>query len=38
MPQLVNWELLRTPYNWFVVGFVVALLALATTAYHNANG
>jgi hypothetical protein len=27
MPQLINWELLRQPYNWVIV-FVMCVLAL----------
>lgn len=28
MPQLINWELLRQPYNWVIV-FVMCVMALA---------
>jgi hypothetical protein len=32
MPSLVNWELLREPYNWIIVILMVSIAVLALTA------
>lgn len=31
MPELVNWELLKEPYNWIVVAFVLTLIVFVGT-------
>ncbi len=31
MPELINWALLKQPYNWIVVILMVAIAVLALT-------
>lgn len=31
MPDLINWELMRSPLNWIIVALMVAFAVLALT-------
>lgn len=35
--QLINWELLKNPYNWVVIWIIAAMGGLAVTAYWSAK-
>jgi cell division protein FtsL len=38
MPQLINWDLLREPYNWVIVALMVAIFVTALTVFKQEGG
>lgn len=38
MPSLINWDLIKNPYNWAVILVIVAFAGLTLTAYFKAQG
>ncbi len=38
MPRLLNWELLRNPYNWIMVYAMLALAVLFITFINQEAG
>lgn len=37
MPQLINWDLLKHPYNWIIVWLMVALAVTGLVYLNRAN-
>lgn len=38
MGDLLNWGLLKDPFNWVIIWVIVALAALGVTSWFNAKG
>jgi hypothetical protein len=39
MPQLINWDLMREPYNWLIVALMLAIATFGLALiFQSANG
>lgn len=36
MPELINWQLAKEPYNWLIVGAMVGFFALTVHLFYRA--